>query len=116
MRVLVCGGRGYSVATVVETTLNDIHSERTVTTIIQGEAKGADRLGKRWAIGRGIETIDCPANWTLYGKSAGYIRNSYMLSMRPDLVVAFPGGRGTKMMVDIARKAGVEVIEVIDKG
>ena len=27
----------------------------------------------------------------------------------PDLVIAFPGGKGTAMMVDLARKAGVEV-------
>lgn len=112
LRVLVCGGRDYDNATVVETTLNDIHSEYSITTIIQGEAKGADHLGKLWAIGRGIETIDCPAQWDLYGKSAGYILNIYMLPMHPDLVVAFLGGRGTKMVVNISRKAGVEVIKV----
>jgi hypothetical protein len=31
---------------------------------------------------------------------------------KPDLVVAFPGGKGTAMMVDIATKAGVKVIKV----
>jgi UDP-N-acetylmuramoylalanine-D-glutamate ligase len=31
---------------------------------------------------------------------------------KPDLVVAFPGGRGTADMVRRAKEAGVEVIEV----
>jgi hypothetical protein len=32
-----------------------------------------------------------------------------MLEENPDLVVAFPGGSGTRNMVEIARKAGVTV-------
>lgn len=36
-----------------------------------------------------------------------------MLSeFQPDIVVAFPGGRGTAHMVRIARAAGIDVIEV----
>jgi hypothetical protein len=31
---------------------------------------------------------------------------------KPELVVAFPGGRGTAHMMRIAREAGVEVVEV----
>jgi hypothetical protein len=31
---------------------------------------------------------------------------------RPDLVVAFPGGRGTADMVRRARAAGISVIEI----
>jgi UDP-N-acetylmuramoylalanine-D-glutamate ligase len=31
---------------------------------------------------------------------------------RPDMVVAFPGGRGTANMIALAKSAGVEVIEV----
>ena len=30
---------------------------------------------------------------------------------RPDLVVAFPGGKGTAHMVGLARRAGVAVLE-----
>jgi hypothetical protein len=31
---------------------------------------------------------------------------------KPDLVIAFPGGRGTADMVKKARRAGVEVVEI----
>lgn len=30
----------------------------------------------------------------------------------PDLVVAFPGGAGTSMMVDLSRKAKISVLEI----
>jgi hypothetical protein len=31
---------------------------------------------------------------------------------KPDLVIAFPGGRGTDMMVGLAKDAGVEVLDL----
>jgi ABC-type Fe3+-hydroxamate transport system substrate-binding protein len=46
-----------------------------------------------------------------YGPSAGPIRNGRMLEYKPDLVIAFPGGRGTANMVKQARKAGIAVVE-----
>jgi hypothetical protein len=54
-----------------------------------------------------------PADWAKHGRAASPIRNQQMLDEgRPNLVVAFPGGRGTADMVRRARSAGVEVIEV----
>jgi len=35
-----------------------------------------------------------------------------MLGHSPDLVLAFPGGRGTADMVSRATKAGVRVVEI----
>lgn len=57
--------------------------------------------------------MEFPAKWKMYGRSAGAIRNAVMLSeFQPDIVVAFPGGRGTAHMVRIARAAGIDVIEI----
>jgi UDP-N-acetylmuramoylalanine-D-glutamate ligase len=53
-----------------------------------------------------------PAKWDLHGKSAGPIRNQQMLDTGVDLVIAFPGGKGTAHMVSIAKKAGVKVVEI----
>jgi hypothetical protein len=48
-----------------------------------------------------------------YGKGAGPRRNKQMIEEgNPDLVIAFPGGRGTADMINRARAAGVRVIEV----
>lgn len=81
--------------------------------IIAGKAKGADSGAVDWAVVNWVSFKEYPADWSKYGKRAGYIRNKQMLEEgKPDLVIAFPGGRGTAMMVDLAKKAGVEVIEV----
>lgn len=80
--------------------------------VIQGEAQGADSWAKKWAEMNNVQTIDFPANWDEYGKKAGYIRNKQMLDEgEPELVVAFKGGKGTAMMIDIAKKADVPVRE-----
>jgi hypothetical protein len=38
------------------------------------------------------------------------IRNNEMAKLRPDVVLATPGGNGTAHMVAIAKKAGLQVI------
>lgn len=111
MRILVCGGRDYDDWATVSWALAPFESEET--TIIQGGASGADFLGKVWAKFKGISQIEFKADWKLFGKQAGHIRNQLMLEEgKPDLVIAFPGGTGTADMVKRAKKAGVEVIEI----
>ena len=54
--------------------------------------------------------VEChTAQWAKYGKAAGPMRNQEMLDSGIDLVVAFPGGRGTADMLDKARLAGVVI-------
>lgn len=85
-------------------------------TIISGAAKGADSAAADWAIVNYANLEEYPADWKTHGKSAGFIRNKQMLEEgKPDYVIAFPGGKGTAMMVDIAKKAKVPVIEIKDQ-
>lgn len=81
--------------------------------VIHGDAKGADTMADSWAVVNWCEIQSYPADWDKYGKRAGYLRNMQMLvEGKPDLVVAFPGGRGTANMIKLAEEAGVEVIKV----
>jgi len=81
--------------------------------IIHGGARGADKCADEWAVVNWCRFQEYPADWVKYGKAAGFIRNKQMLvEGKPDLVIAFPGGRGTAMMVKLAREAGVETIVV----
>lgn len=105
MKVLVCGGRDYKDRAAVYKELDDLQP----TCIISGAAKGADTYAKDWAILRKVNLILVPAKWDLYGKSAGYRRNAEMLTFEPDKIVAFPGGKGTDMMVSLSERAGVFV-------
>jgi hypothetical protein len=112
-RVLVCGGRDYADRDRLFATLDRIHAERAITLVIHGGARGADRLSGEWATARLCECISYPAQWEIYGPRAGPMRNQQMLDEgRPDLVVVFPGGRGTANMLRKAQLAGVEVVIV----
>lgn len=123
MRVLVTGGRDYTNSSKVYVVLDGLNDDATVnggygaiTELAQGGARGADTLARGWAAFMDIRQQTFMADWDKHGKSAGPIRNQQMLDeFKPDLVVAFPGGKGTAHMVSIARKAGVEVIEVSDE-
>lgn len=115
MRVLVCGGRDYDDIRRVFQVLDKFHSEAGISVIIEGGARGADKLAREWAehsYGCGnVETFE--ADWENQGRFAGPARNQRMIDEgKPDLVIAFPGGRGTADMMRKARKAGVKVIEI----
>ncbi len=111
MRVLVCGGRDYDDEARVFAVLDEIKP----TFIIEGGARGADSLARRWSL-RNLSAnnhLAIKAQWDVNGKAAGPIRNQKMLDKgKPDLVVAFPGGNGTADMVRRARRAGIEVWEI----
>lgn len=119
-KILVCGGREFDDWDLLSYHLTELHENmgdmNNPLLIIEGGAKGADFLARVWAKYRAIEfpvTYDeFPANWKKYGKAAGHIRNQQMLDeVKPDLVVAFPGGTGTADMVKRAKKAGITVLE-----
>lgn len=108
MRLLVCGGRDYRNWTLLESVLDLLGP----TVIIEGGARGADASAAYWAQQRGVEHVQVVAEWEKYGKRAGHLRNGEMLKWKPDMVLAFPGGRGTADMVAQARMAGIPVVEV----
>lgn len=113
MRVLVCGGRDFSNVVQVFRTLDALAKCEMVDCIIEGDAPGADRIAGAWAKKRRVDLRLFPADWKKHGRSAGYIRNREMLNEgKPDLVIAFPGGRGTANMVEQAERAGVRIIKV----
>lgn len=82
-------------------------------TIIHGDAPGVDHLADTWAVVNWVQIKRFPAKWDQYGRGAGPLRNQQMLDEgKPDLVIAFPGGKGTANMTKLAREAGVKVIEI----
>jgi len=112
-RVLVCGGRNYTDTARVFAVLGKLHGEAGIDTVIQGAARGADSLASLWADKHGVDQEAYPADWENHGSFAGPMRNTRMLNEgKPDLVIAFPGGRGTADMVKKARRAGVQVVEI----
>lgn len=115
-RVLVCGGRDFTQSAELYRYLDILHQRDEIDVVIEGDARGADRMAGYWAQTRHITNLKFAIeqeDWDKYGKGAGHRRNTRMLvEGKPDLVIAFPGGRGTANMVRQAKEAGVEVIEV----
>lgn len=114
MRVLVCGGRDYGDRQHVFDVLDGLRGKYGRLNVIQGGARGSDALAREWAFCQtSVHLSNFPAEWEKYGKAAGAIRNQQMLiEGKPDLVIAFPGGRGTADMVRRAKAAGIPVREV----
>ena len=116
-RVLVCGGRDYADTPTMYRVLDDLLSEHGSLVVIEGGARGADALAEAWTRNNNaphnVGHLQFPADWKKHGKGAGPIRNHQMLTEgKPDMVLAFPGGRGTAHMVGIARAAGIATVEV----
>jgi hypothetical protein len=108
MKILVCGGRDYNNKEHLYHVLDKANYDGDIE-ICHGGANGADNLAEKWATDRQVNVTVFPANWAL-GRVAGPIRNQKMLeTFKPDMVIAFPGGRGTADMIRKARKAGVPV-------
>lgn len=112
MKVLVCGGRDLIMSDHYAKAFHDIVGRVGATSVIHGGARGADAEAGKLAWGRGLPVEVFHPDWS-QGRKAGPIRNQRMLDEgKPDLVIAFPGGRGTADMVSRARSAGVPVEEV----
>lgn len=122
---IVCGGRDYQDRKTAFAGLDDrlgsLRSDGVMVEVIEGAAKGADRLAGLWADERGIAHTKVPADWNKYGKRAGFLRNDEMatrLQARRDqagvraLTIGMPGGRGTEMMLRIAGQKGFEVSRI----
>lgn len=113
MRVLVCGGRKYGDREHVFSVLNAVRNYYGQICIVEGGATGADRLARDWAVATGTPLIEIPANWSFYGNAAGGMRNGWMIEfMKPEIILAFPGGSGTANMKRQGVAANIPVFDV----
>lgn len=122
MIVLVCGGRTFATGGWREEeriksdrrkiwlSLDQLKLQPLFDLLIEGGAEGADFWCGKWADEKYIPHLRVPAPWPQKGKSAGIIRNLRMRDfqgLKPDILVAFPGGNGTAHMIKVAADAGI---------
>ena len=112
-RVLVTGGRDYGrFEGAKRQRVFSVLDAYAPCVIIQGGATGADACAKQWAKAYSLPCVEVPARWDEHGKAAGIIRNMQMLDeWHPDVVIAFPGGRGTAHMKTYAEQNGYNVVD-----
>ena len=135
-RVIVSGGRNFNDRDFIFKIITDLdQSIGPFSCIIHGAASGVDTEGMLWAqmmadSGRPITHAPFVADWNntshpdaiiKYNKAskpydalAGFRRNQRMLDdARPDALISFPGGKGTKDMLERALKTDIQVIKII---
>lgn len=78
MELLVAGSRNYYDYEEFSDIMNFIHKKYNITEIVSGGAHGADSLAERWSKKNDISIKIFKADWNMYGKSAGFIRNTEM--------------------------------------
>lgn len=109
MKVIIAGGRTFKDFDLLCKKVDKILSRQDEIEIVSGTARGADKLGERYAELRGYEVKRFPADWGNHGKAAGYIRNEEM-AQYADALIAFWDGksRGTQHMIRTAEEQGLK--------
>ena len=120
LRIIIAGSRDFNDYELLKKSAIEIITKKTIlpdlTRIVSGCARGADTLGERFAKEFGLEVKKFPADWNGLGKRAGYVRNAEMAKFAVEddndgMLIAFWDGksRGTKHMIDLAKRYGLEV-------
>ena len=107
-KVIVAGGRSFNDYELMKKKLDYFFSNMNPT-IVCGEARGADSLGKKYALENKLKVESYLADWSK-GKGAGYQRNEKMAEVA-DCLIAFWDGKssGTKHMIETMKKLGKPV-------
>ena len=120
LRIIIAGSRDFNDYELLKKSVIEIITKKTMlpdlTRIISGGARGADTLGERFANEMGLEISRFIPDWDGLGKRAGYVRNAEMAKFAVEdnndgMLIAFWDGqsKGTKRMIDLAKRYGLEV-------
>ena len=109
-KVIVAGGRDFTDYALLESALQHLLSKKSDVEIVSGVARGADSLALQFAAKNNLPVKIFPANWDLYGKSAGFIRNKEMAGYA-DACVCFWDGK-SKGTADMIRLSGLYKLQL----
>ena len=108
-RVIVAGGRDFNDYVLLKQVCDQMLAHKKQThqiTIVSGGARGADALATQYArdTSNDFNLVIINANWEVYGKSAGFIRNTEMAEFANALIAFWDSeSKGTKHMIDTAK-------------
>lgn len=107
---LIVGSRGYTYYASFKAKCDALLAGKTDIEIVSGGCSGTDALAERYAHSNGYPLQIFPADWSRYGKRAGYVRNREMhayISTFPERgVIAFWDGhsKGTAQSFALAKE------------
>lgn len=113
MKVIIAGSRTIREYAVIEAAI--VASGFDVTEVVSGSQRtydkethtyyGADYFGEQWAMMHNVPVFPFPADWDIYGKAAGPIRNEAMAIYGEALVSVRQGGNASRGTTDMIAKA-----------
>lgn len=132
MKVIIAGSRELTDYEFAKKTIDMAISELaiSVTEVVSGGARGADKMGEDWAAENGIEVTPFRADWDnidsptaivktrtnpwtkeqeKYNANAGFERNTKMAEYADVLIALNEGTAGTDHMIKQAREKGLKV-------
>lgn len=122
MKLIIAGGRDFEDKAVaakafidfsVEVNVKTLHKVNPFTEIVSGGARGADRCGEFIAQFFSLPVKQFIPDWDGLGKKAGHVRNREMGDYADALLAFWDGqSKGTKGMIDYARKKGL-IVKVV---
>lgn len=107
-RLVVAGSRGFESYERLSAELDKYLAGKSNVTIISGTARGADRLGEKYAQEHGYKLEQVPAQWAKYHRGAGPIRNAQMVKTADAVLVFWDNeSSGTRNIIECARAESI---------
>ncbi len=107
LKIIVAGSRDFDNYDLLKQKL-DFYCQRYSSDdieIVSGAARGADRLGEKYAQDSQLSLKKFLADWDKHGKSAGYRRNEQMAEYANAAVVFWDGkSKGSQHMINLAKE------------
>lgn len=121
-KVIICGSRDFDNYELLKSKCDNILKKKKDSgeeiIIVSGCARGADKLGEKYAEENGYKVLKFPADWDKYGKRAGYLRNEKMAE-EANACIAFLRSdkecKGTLNMISISRKKKLLVRSITEE-
>lgn len=108
-RIIIAGSRSITDSNFVFNEIDKIISRLPKDAdieIISGLAEGVDTIAVEYCVEKDLKCIGFPAEWEVYKKRAGYIRNDFMAWYATHAIIFWDGdSRGTKSMIDISSQS-----------
>jgi len=114
MKLAITGSRNFDNIEFMMESLSSVMEKlgeaNKILEVWAGGAKGADALAVEAARRLGLPFHEIKADWAIYGRAAGPMRNKALVE-ECDVLVAFPIGesKGTRGCIQLGRKAGRKV-------
>lgn len=114
-RILVTGSRDWADYPAVVAAIAEAANGDPAAVVVHGGARGADLMADTAARSLKLGVEVHPANWQALGKSAGILRNRFMVDLGADVCLAFirNGSRGATHCAGLAEARGIPTLRFV---